>query len=102
MYFNETINVDTVAQLNTSLPVEIDIAQTPLAGYLKQAKLDIAELERRERATSSLVGFAQYAIRDYHAEPAHVLIAEAAAGARDRAMSQRRRWIFIKAAFVMV
>jgi hypothetical protein len=45
--FNQTINVDTVVQLKTTLPVEIDIAQTPLAGYLKQAKWDIARLRSR-------------------------------------------------------
>jgi hypothetical protein len=42
--FNQTISVDTVVQLKTTLPVEIDIAQTPLAGYLNQAKLDLARL----------------------------------------------------------
>ncbi len=42
--FNQTITVDTVVQLDTTLPVEIDIAQTPLANYLRQAKLDIAQL----------------------------------------------------------
>jgi hypothetical protein len=44
---NQTINVDSVVQLNTTLPVEIEIAQTPLAGYLKQAKLDIVRLRSR-------------------------------------------------------
>ncbi len=42
--FNEVVNVDTTIQLNTTVPVEIDIAQTPLVGYLKQARLDIAQL----------------------------------------------------------
>lgn len=42
--FNETIHVDTEVELSTTLPVEIDIAQTQLAGYLEQAKLDIAKL----------------------------------------------------------
>ncbi len=56
--FNETITVDTVVQLNTTLPVEIDIAQTPLAGYLKQAKLDIARLRSRLalQGTAAAVG----------------------------------------------
>jgi hypothetical protein len=45
--FDQTINVDSVVQLETTLPVEIDIAQTPLAGYLRQAKLDIAKLRSR-------------------------------------------------------
>ncbi len=45
--FNETIHVDTEVELSTTLPVEIDIAQTPLAGYLGQAKLDIAKLRGR-------------------------------------------------------
>jgi hypothetical protein len=47
VHLNKTINVETVVQLNTTLPVEIDIARTPLAGYLKQAKLDIANLRNR-------------------------------------------------------
>jgi hypothetical protein len=41
---NETIPVDTTVQLDTTLPIEIDLAQTPLADYLIQAKLDIARL----------------------------------------------------------
>jgi len=45
--FNETIHVDTEVELSTTLPVEIDIAQTQLAGYLEQAKLDIARLRSR-------------------------------------------------------
>ncbi|MCL4294804.1 MAG: hypothetical protein KJ077_03720 [Anaerolineae bacterium] len=45
--FNETLNVDTVVQLDTTLPVEIDLAQTPLAGYLKQARQDISRLRNR-------------------------------------------------------
>jgi hypothetical protein len=45
--FNQTINVDSVVRLDTTLPVEIDIAQTPLAGYLDQAKLDMAKLRNR-------------------------------------------------------
>jgi hypothetical protein len=45
--FDQTINVDTTVQLNTTLPVKIDIAQTPLAGYLRQAKRDIAKLRSR-------------------------------------------------------
>lgn len=45
--FNQTINVDTVVQLNTTLPVEIDIAQTPLAGHLIETKMDIARLRSR-------------------------------------------------------
>jgi hypothetical protein len=47
VHFTKTINVETVVQLNTTLPVEIDIARTPLAGCLKQAKLDIANLRSR-------------------------------------------------------
>jgi hypothetical protein len=47
VHFNKTINVETVVQLNTTLPVEIDIARTPLAGYLKQARGDIANLRSR-------------------------------------------------------
>jgi hypothetical protein len=45
--FNQTINVETVVELNTTLPVEIDIAQTSLASYLKEAKSDIARLKNR-------------------------------------------------------
>lgn len=45
--FNQTVSVDTVVQLNTTLPVEIDIAQTPLAAYLKQTQSEIAQLRRR-------------------------------------------------------
>jgi len=45
--FNQTISVDTVVQLKTTLPVKIEIAKTPLADYLKQAKSDIARLRNR-------------------------------------------------------
>ena len=45
--FNQTITVDTVVELDTTLPVEIAIAKTPLAGYLAQAKADVAQLRRR-------------------------------------------------------
>lgn len=45
--FNETLSVDTMVQLDTTLPVEIDLAQTPLAGYLKQARQDISRLRDR-------------------------------------------------------
>jgi hypothetical protein len=45
--FNQTINVDTEIQLMTTFPVEIDIAQTTFAGYLKQAQSDIAYLRNR-------------------------------------------------------
>jgi hypothetical protein len=43
--FNETISVDTVVQLDTSLPIELQIAKTSLAGYLTQAKSDIGRLK---------------------------------------------------------
>jgi len=43
----QTISVESVVQLNTTIPIEIDIAQTRLAGYLKQAKLDIVRLRSR-------------------------------------------------------
>ncbi|NIR94849.1 MAG: hypothetical protein GWO08_14630, partial [Gammaproteobacteria bacterium] len=45
--FNETISVDSIVQLNTTIPVEIDIAQTSLAAYLAQARLDVAQLKNR-------------------------------------------------------
>lgn len=42
--FNETISVDTVVHLNTTVPVEIEIARTGLAGYLIQARQDVSKL----------------------------------------------------------
>ena len=45
--FNETIPIDTVVQLNATIPIEIDVAQTPLAGYLQQIKMDLARLRSR-------------------------------------------------------
>lgn len=45
--FDQTISVDTVVQLKTTLPVEIEIAKTPLAAYLKQARSDLAQIKRR-------------------------------------------------------
>jgi hypothetical protein len=45
--FNETIPIDTVVQLNATIPIEIDVAQTPLAGYLQQIKMDLARLRGR-------------------------------------------------------
>ncbi len=45
--FNETLNIDTVVQLDTTMPVEIDLAQTPLADYLKQARQDLSRLRNR-------------------------------------------------------
>ena len=45
--FNHTLSVDTVVTLSTTLPVEIDIAQTSLASYLREAKSDIARLKNR-------------------------------------------------------
>jgi hypothetical protein len=51
--FNETINVDTAVQLNTTVPVKIAVAQTPLAGYLRQAQAEIARLRSRLMLQSS-------------------------------------------------
>ncbi|GAB4530994.1 MAG: hypothetical protein Kow0063_09690 [Anaerolineae bacterium] len=45
--FDQTISVDTVVQLETTLPVEIEIAKTPLAAYLKQARSELAQIKRR-------------------------------------------------------
>ena len=45
--FDETITVDSVVQLNTTLPVEIDLARTSLAPYLAQARVDVAQLKNR-------------------------------------------------------
>lgn len=45
--FNEAISVDTVVQLNTTVPVEINIAQTPLFSYLQEAKQNVAQLRSR-------------------------------------------------------
>ncbi|MBE7551513.1 MAG: hypothetical protein HS126_10620 [Anaerolineales bacterium] len=45
--FNQTVKVDTVVQLDTTVPIEIAVAKTPLANYLKQAKLNVARLKNR-------------------------------------------------------
>lgn len=45
--FNQTIKVDTVVQLDTTVPVEIAVSKTALAGYLEQAKLDVVRLRNR-------------------------------------------------------
>jgi hypothetical protein len=45
--FNQTVSVDTAVQLKTTVPVKIDIAQTPLAAYLKETKQDLAKLRSR-------------------------------------------------------
>lgn len=45
--FNQTIKVDTVVQLDTTVPVEIAVSKTPLASYLEQAKLDVVRLRNR-------------------------------------------------------
>ena len=45
--FNENINVDTTVQLNTTVPVEIDIAQTPLVDYLDWARQNVSQLKGR-------------------------------------------------------
>ncbi len=47
VHLSKTIKVETVVQVKMTVPVKIDIARTPLAGYLKQAKLDIANLRSR-------------------------------------------------------
>jgi hypothetical protein len=44
---NETIKLDTVVQLNTTIPVEIDLAQTQLLDYLEQTKQDLARFRSR-------------------------------------------------------
>jgi hypothetical protein len=43
--FNDTIRVDTSVELNTTVPVEIAVGRTSLAGYVKQARLDVAQLK---------------------------------------------------------
>lgn len=45
--FNQTVNVDTVVQLDTTVPVEIAVAKTPLLGYLEQIKQDLVRLRSR-------------------------------------------------------
>jgi hypothetical protein len=45
--FNEVIPVDTTVQLNTTIPVEIDIARTPLVDYLREASGDLSRLRNR-------------------------------------------------------
>lgn len=42
--FDQVINVDTIVELNTIVPVEIEIGKTPLAGYLEQARANVAQL----------------------------------------------------------
>jgi len=42
--FNQSIRVDTAVQLDTTVPVEIDIARTSLASYLIQARQDVVRL----------------------------------------------------------
>jgi len=44
---NETTRVDTVVYIDATVPIEIDIAQTPLASYLNRARVDIAQLKER-------------------------------------------------------
>ncbi len=44
---NETINLDTVVQLNTTVPVEIDVAKTQLSDYLGQTKQYLVRLRNR-------------------------------------------------------
>ena len=43
----ETFVVDTMFQLDTTLPIEIDVATTLLAGYLRQANSQVGQLKRR-------------------------------------------------------
>ncbi len=45
--FNDSIVVNTTVQLETTLPVTIDIAQTPLAGYLQEARGELVRLRQR-------------------------------------------------------
>lgn len=45
--FNQTVKVDTVVQLDTTVPIEIAVAKTPLVNYLKQAKLNVTQLKNR-------------------------------------------------------
>ena len=45
--FNEIINVDTTVALDTTIPVEIDIAQTPLVDYLDRVRQNVSQLKSR-------------------------------------------------------
>ncbi len=45
--FNNTISVDTTVQLNTTVPVKIELNKTQLAGYIEQARLDVRQLKNR-------------------------------------------------------
>lgn len=45
--FNNTISVDTTVQLDTAVPVKIELNKTQLAGYIEQARLDVKQLKNR-------------------------------------------------------
>jgi hypothetical protein len=44
---NESTRVDTVVHLDFTVPIKIEIAQTPLVGYIRQTQANVAELKQR-------------------------------------------------------
>ncbi len=44
---SETVNVATTVPLNVDVPIRIPIAETPLAGYLDNLDMALAEVERK-------------------------------------------------------
>lgn len=65
----ETIRVDTTVQLNTTVPVEIDIAQTALAGYVKQVRLQIAQLKNRLALKDEAIAIEEIPVVDKSTTP---------------------------------